>query len=206
MFSDRFQGKLMTVFYSVGSKPLAIWKIESKEGDIRTVQDEHLKSNVLQILSNNVTTCSISTPPDSAASLGIRLPFIVLLMKNLNRYFTFEITVLDNVNVRRRFRVSNYQSATRVSMYMCTMPLCLNNDWNQIQFNLANFTERTFNTTYVETVRIQVHANCRVRRIYFCNQLYPDEQLPFDYRMFSTKPLREKPKSMLVKKVKKVKA
>lgn len=108
--------------------------------------------------------------------------------------------ILDNENFRRRLRASNYQTATRVSTYMCTMPLCMNDGWCQVQFNLSQFTERVFNTTYVETVRVQVHANCRLRRVYFSDQLYTDQQLPNEYRLQGIKMVREKPKSMLKKK------
>lgn len=33
-----------------------------------------------------------------------------MIVKNLNKYFTFEVQVLDDKNVRRRFRASNYQA------------------------------------------------------------------------------------------------
>lgn len=32
-----------------------------------------------------------------------------MIVKNLKKYFTFEIQVLDDKNVRRRFRASNFQ-------------------------------------------------------------------------------------------------
>lgn len=41
--------------------------------------------------------------------------------------------VLDDKNVRRRFRASNYQSNTRVKPFICTMPMRLDDGWNQIQ-------------------------------------------------------------------------
>ena len=43
----------------------------------------------------------------------------------------------------------------------------LDEGWNQIQFNLSDFTRRAYGSNYVETLRISVHANCRLRRIYF---------------------------------------
>ena len=43
----------------------------------------------------------------------------------LKKYFTFEVEVLDDKNVRRRFRASNYQSTTRVKPFICTMPMRL---------------------------------------------------------------------------------
>ena len=41
-----------------------------------------------------------------------------------------------------RFRASNYQSTTRVKPFICTMPMRLDEGWNQIQFNLSDFTRR----------------------------------------------------------------
>jgi len=57
------------------------------------VQDNELRSNVLQIQSPNENACCITCPMNPRGSLGIRLPFVTLLVKNLGRFFTFEITV-----------------------------------------------------------------------------------------------------------------
>lgn len=48
-----------------------------------------------------------------------------LIIMQLKKYFTFEVQVLDDKNVRRRFRASNYQSTTRVKPFICTMPMRL---------------------------------------------------------------------------------
>jgi hypothetical protein len=32
-----------------------------------------------------------------------------MIIKNLKKYFSFEVTVLDDKGVKRRFRASNYQ-------------------------------------------------------------------------------------------------
>ena len=60
---------------------------------------------------------------------------------------------MDDKNVRRRFRASNYQSTTRVKPFICTMPMRLDEGWNQIQFNLSDFTRRAYGTNYIETLR-----------------------------------------------------
>lgn len=36
------------------------------------------------------------------------------------------------------------QSTTRVKPFICTMPMRLDEGWNQIQFNLADFTRRAY--------------------------------------------------------------
>ena len=91
---------------------------------------------------------------------------------------------MDDKNVRRRFRASNYQSTTRVKPFICTMPMRLDDGWNQIQFNLADFTRRAYGTNYVETLRVQIHANCRIRRVYFSDRLYSEEELPAEFKLY----------------------
>ncbi|VDN17784.1 unnamed protein product [Gongylonema pulchrum] len=120
MFHNTFQSGLLSVLYSIGSKPLQIW----------------------------------------------------------------DKKILDDKKVKRRFRASNFQSNTRVKPFICTMPMRLDEGWNQIQFNLADFTKRAYGTTYVETLRIQIHANCRIRRIYFADHLYSEDELPAEFKLY----------------------
>ena len=79
------------------------------DGHIKRLQDEDIQSNVLEIIGSNIQSTYITCPADPAATLGIKLPFLVIIVKNLKKYFTFEIQVLDDKNVRRRFRASNFQ-------------------------------------------------------------------------------------------------
>ena len=39
-------------------------------------------------------------------------------------------------------------------------------------------------TNYVETLRVQIHANCRLRRVYFSDRLYAEEELPPEFKLF----------------------
>lgn len=73
---------------------------------------------------------------------------------------------------------------TRVKPFICTMPLRMDDGWNQIQLNLADLTRRAYGTNYVETLRVQVHANCRLRRIYFSDRLYSEEELPPEFKLY----------------------
>ncbi len=129
---------------------------------------------MLEITGSNVSTSYITCPADPAKTLGIKLPYLVLVVKNLKQYFSFEITVLDDKNVRRRFRASNFQvrmlllrrafpdesigwlqrastspshcsqSATRIKPFICTMPMRLDDGWNQVQILLADFVKRAY--------------------------------------------------------------
>uniref|UniRef100_A0AC34GF63 CFA20 domain-containing protein n=2 Tax=Panagrolaimus sp. ES5 TaxID=591445 RepID=A0AC34GF63_9BILA len=64
------------------------------------------------------------------------------------------------------------------------MPLKMDDGWNQIQFNLADFVRRAYGTGYVETLRIQIHANCRLRRVYFAEKLYTEDELPHEFKLY----------------------
>ncbi|KAB0797103.1 hypothetical protein PPYR_08097 [Photinus pyralis] len=184
MFANAFQSGFISVFYSVGSNPLSLWDKSVKNGHIRRVVDDEVKSLVLELSGTNVATTYITCPIKARASLAIKLPFLVMIVKNMKKYFTFEIQVADDKEMRRRFRVSNFQSTTKVRPFCTTMPIGLSPGWNQIQFNLADFTKRAYGTTYLETVRVQIHANVRIRRIYFSDRLYGDDEMPQEFKLF----------------------
>mmetsp|Transcript_29357 Transcript_29357/g.43531 ORF Transcript_29357/g.43531 Transcript_29357/m.43531 type:complete len:210 (+) Transcript_29357:86-715(+) len=188
MFRNTYQTGFLSILYSIGSKPLQIWEKYVRNGHIKRITDVDIQSSVLEIMGSNVSTTYISCPQSSNKKknkvLGIKLPFLVMIIKNLKKYFTFEVQVMDDKNVRRRFRASNYQSTTRVKPFICTMPMRLDDGWNQIQFNLSDFTRRAYGTNYIETLRVQIHANCRIRRIYFSDRLYSEEELPPEFKLF----------------------
>ncbi|XP_030025767.2 cilia- and flagella-associated protein 20 [Manduca sexta] len=197
MFKNSYQNGLLSIFYSCGSNPLAIWEMEVQNGHIKRITDTEVNSIVLEIVSTNVATTFIRCPKQNQI-LGIKLPFLVMIVKNLKRYFSFEITILDDKNMRRRFRISNFQSTTKIKPFCTSMPIGLSGGWNQIQFNLADFTRRAYGTQYIETLRVQVHANARLRRIYFSERLYTEEELPQDYKLYL--PLERKHKKEKVEK------
>jgi hypothetical protein len=57
--------------------------------------------------------------------------------------------------------------------------------WNQIVIDLADFTNKAFNTKYKETYRVSIHANCVVRRIYFTEYNLAYKKVPPDYKVFA---------------------
>ncbi|KAF9969434.1 hypothetical protein BGZ73_008223 [Actinomortierella ambigua] len=151
---------------------------------VQFVSDDTLNSQVLELLSPNLSNTFITTPSLATRTLGIKLPYLIFLVKNLGKYWSFEITILDDRGEKRRFRASNFQSITRVKPFITTMPLRMDPGWNQIQLNLADFTKRAYGTAYVETLRVTIHANCRLRRIYFSDRIVPEEDLPAEFKLF----------------------
>ncbi|CAK9082877.1 Cilia- and flagella-associated protein 20 (Gene trap locus 3 protein) [Durusdinium trenchii] len=137
MFKNTYQSGFLSILYSIGSKPLQIWDKKVRNGHIKRLTDSDIQSSVLEIMGTNVSTTYITCPSDPAKTLGIKLPFLVMIIKNLKKYFTFEVTVLDDKEVRRRFRASNYQSTTRVKPFICTMPMRLDEGTQILTFGPA---------------------------------------------------------------------
>lgn len=183
MFKNSYQSGFLSILFSVGNKPLKIWAQHIRNGHIKRITDNDIHSAVIHIQGDNVSTTYITCPADPKQTLGIKLPYLVMIIKNLKKYFSFEVQVIDDRNIKRRFRASVYQTTTRVKPFICTMPMRLEEGWNQIQFNLADFTNRAYNTVYFETLRVQVHATCRIRRIFFSSKLYKEQDLPADYKI-----------------------
>ena len=123
MFKSTFQSGFLSILYSIGSKPLQIWEKNVRNGHIKRLTDSDIQSSVLEIMGTNVSTNFITCPVDPKKTLAIKLPFLVMIIKNLKKYFTFEVQVLDDKKVRRRFIASNYQCTIHVKPFICTMPM-----------------------------------------------------------------------------------
>jgi len=183
MFRNTFQSGFLSVLYSIGSKPLQLWDTTIKNGAIKRVTDSEIQSAVIEIEGENVATTYISCPMNASDSLGIKLPIVVFIVKNIKKYFTFEVQITDDKNIKR-FRASNYQLTTRIKPFICTMPLRLDEGWNQIAINLKDFCKRAYGTEYQETARVTLHANCRIRRIYFSDRVYSEDELPAEFKLY----------------------
>ena len=44
-------------------------------------------------MGTNVSTTYITCPADPRKTLGIKLPYLVMIVKNMKKYFTFEVQV-----------------------------------------------------------------------------------------------------------------
>jgi hypothetical protein len=157
-----------------------MWQHHLEKGFITWVLDWDIRSSVVQIVSPNAPGSFMTCPKDPNAELGISLPIVVLVLKFLGHNLKFEFEIRDDTNARRRFQASTYLSKTRIKADVCALPMRLDPGWNQINFSLADFTQKAYGTNYVETVRVTVSASCRIRRIYFADRPYTRDDLPLD--------------------------
>ena len=126
MFKNAFQSGFLSILYSIGSKPLAIWDKKVRNGHIKRITDNDIQSLVLEIEGTNVSTTYVTCPAgnghklikqlvnllindhlsDPKKTLGIKLPFLVMIIKNLKKYFTFEVQVKIQNKTSIRFTSS----------------------------------------------------------------------------------------------------
>ena len=83
MFKNTFQSGFLSILYSIGSKPLQIWDKKVMNGHIKRITDNDIQSSVLEIMSTNISTTFVSCPADPGKTLGIKLPFLVMIIKNV---------------------------------------------------------------------------------------------------------------------------
>jgi Protein of unknown function (DUF667) len=81
MFKNTFQSGFLSILYSIGSKPLQLWDRAVANGHITRITDEDIQSSVLELTSANVATTYITCPADPAATLGVKLPFLVMVVR-----------------------------------------------------------------------------------------------------------------------------
>ena len=67
----------------IRSKPLQIWDKSVRNGHIKRITDPDIQSSVLEIMGTNVSTNYITCPADANKTLGIKLPFLVMIIKNV---------------------------------------------------------------------------------------------------------------------------
>ena len=186
MFRDNNED-FVVIFLSTDQNPLSGWDVHVENGFIKKMVDHAGASEVpaLEIVSTKVNSTHIVCPRDPKEELGIQLPYFNMVMKYLDKYFTFELEIKDDLNTRRTIRASNFQSTSRVKPQSCALPLRLGPGWNQIKMNIPDFVKRTFGTNYVETLRVSVFANCRIARVAFSDRPLAEDEVPSEYRLIT---------------------
>lgn len=57
--------------------------------------------------------------------------------------------------------------------------------WNRICIPLSEYTKLAYGTEYIETMWVQIHANCRLKRVYFAEkEMNEDDELPEEFRLY----------------------
>ncbi|KAJ2782427.1 hypothetical protein GGI15_002918 [Coemansia interrupta] len=197
MLRGVYHSGMITVFNSTGTNPLQLWSTaapatDAENSSICFGKDEagdnndkiHIEGAVLTIKSQNLRDTFISCPRSLDGTLGIKLPFMTIQLKNLGHLFSFEIETLDDHKLIRRFRASNYQAQAQLDHDIATLPLRLEQGWNHLTFDLEDMTKRLYGRKHCETRRITIHASIGLRLVMFSDRIVAEEQLPGELRLY----------------------
>ncbi|XP_003426449.1 uncharacterized protein LOC100678382 [Nasonia vitripennis] len=182
------QGGYLSLLYSTSNKPLEYWsKQKSRTGSIKKVLDEELNENVLEIQDIEDSNCQktwIMSPPDSNQILNIKLPFLVIVLKSVSTQCFFQLQMVDKDNIRHLINFSNVEgkksSAKSGKISKVSPPrmqLFLEPGWNRLEIDLCHLS-KIFEAQFEAVNRLKICAGCRIRRIYFTDRHYEDEEMP----------------------------
>lgn len=105
-------------------------------------------------------------------------PYLVLFLKTVKRFATFEIVCLDDTGTKRHLSVSNKNSFVTIDKNICKIPFIAGNGWQYVMLDLEDLLANAFGATYDRCVEISVCGSCRVSKIYFQSKKYSDIELP----------------------------
>lgn len=115
----------------------------------------------------NVDGTYITTPREPFTKLGIKLPIMMMLIKPLGQNVLVNILVKDESGARRRLQLSNIYKTRLAKSFVAHIPLKFDDpmDWNDIEIPVSDLTWNLFGVHYEETIRVQVHPNCRLQQV-----------------------------------------
>ncbi|XP_011068584.1 PREDICTED: cilia- and flagella-associated protein 20-like [Acromyrmex echinatior] len=192
--------RYMPLLYSIANKPLHLWsKHVSFGGKVRRVSDNQLHGDkVIEITGphDNTIPTNITIPAKALDILNIKLPILILIVKNLNLWFKLEVQYLNNDSLllihmkiidkqqyRRRFSFMTYnvEKLPSINASIARIPLRLDDCWNFLEINLQTLCHQVYKTDYEALQRVTIYQNCHLRRVYLQNRHYNDDEL---YRTF----------------------
>ena len=118
MFRNTFQSGFLSILYAIGSKPLQIWRKNINNGYVKRITDFEMQSSVIEICGANVSTCFLSCPSNQKQTLGVKMPFLVLLIKYLKKYFTDFNNKLDVAEYALDYSCVHYSTHEWSHVYM----------------------------------------------------------------------------------------
>ena len=54
-----------------------------RNGHIKRLTDPDIQSSVLEVMGTNVSTTYITAPAEASETLGVKLPYLVMIIKNV---------------------------------------------------------------------------------------------------------------------------
>jgi hypothetical protein len=144
--------------------------------DAVVVSDEECCSRPMEVfeLMSSGPRVSLSIPCYS------ELPYLVLHVKDVGRFCSFELDLEDSEGKPRKVHAGNKQASVRLSGEndSLSVPLELVPGWNHVRLDLVSLLQIGFGCKYACTRGVTVVASCRVARIWLESRVLEDKELP----------------------------
>jgi hypothetical protein len=137
--------------------------------DCNVTDDTELGIDVIEIIGEE---SRILFPTTSS------MPFLVIHIKNMVRFLSFEVIFKDTKNINRQITFSNKRSTAVIDGDVANLPLEIGEGWQYINLNIADMSSRCFGTEPRSVKEICINGSCRVAKIFFQEECYADVELP----------------------------
>lgn len=108
----------------------------------------------------------------------VRVPGLILHVRDIGRFCAFEAIVLDTEGVQYSLLASNKVSAIRIHGQACMMPLEMIPGWNILRMPLDIMMKTAFGKIFHTCCGVIVYSSVKLARIYFESDPIEDVELP----------------------------
>ena len=95
-------------------------------------------------------------------------------------FFTIELIIKDDESYKK-ISLTNKKTIAVIEAdrTRAVLPLALASlEWQYIPIDLSTLTESVFGTRYMMLEQARLKSNCAVRKVFMCDRLYADAELP----------------------------
>ena len=137
--------------------------------EVEIVQDAELGREVVELVGAQV---------ELRIAVKCPLPYLVLHVKDVDRFTGLTLTLVDTTKRIRRYSASNKQTVIRAKGDAASAPLLLVPGWNLVVLDLPSIMQQAFGAEFAYCKEVCLQSTMRVARVFFQDALYEDEELP----------------------------
>ena len=154
---------------------LACEALQDIDSSVEVDTDETLDKVVLEILGK----ANVSFPCRSI------YPNLAIYLKFCDRFFSFEIEIVDDLKKYRTIIASNHRSSATIDGDKAELPIAINQDeaWHYLNLNLKDLVKRSFGSEFLTCTNIKFNGTCSVYKVFFQDRIYADCELPAHLRV-----------------------
>jgi hypothetical protein len=161
-------------------------KVAKEQSVVEVIDlDKEISAQAIEILGDGEIVWDLSRNPPI-------LQYLSLHLRNLDKFLSFEVVVVDESSKTRVFKISNRRSHAVISnekiatdkeegeteISVCELPLSIGSGWQMCCVDLVDLCQSAFGTRRPNVLSISLKGNCRVSKVFFHKEKYADAEMP----------------------------